>query len=110
MSSCGLAIWDENGVLVMDSSTRLPRSINVIYIDGSDGAQDAAGAATGEPFFSFYREFSIGTQNNNGNLIIVPTFSVSGTTISWVYRPATSLSGAVLALQHATGWLNFGVF
>jgi hypothetical protein len=78
----GLQIWDAQGQLVFDTTTRNTRILGIVDIGtgAATGSVTNAGFAEGTPFW-FCTALSFST--NLGDYIISPTFSVSGNTLTW---------------------------
>lgn len=85
--AAGLQIWDAQGRLVVDLTTRLARIVGVATIDGSSNQVSHPLLAQGDVFVAFQ-------PTNLWNFVDMdvsrPIFSIpgrGGTTISWTYSP-----------------------
>lgn len=80
--AAGLQIWDANGVLVSDTTSRWGRFLGSFTIPkptgNASGSITDAGLSTGEPFFYAY-----GTQ---GDWTLMPNIYPNGNTIQWSYN------------------------
>lgn len=77
----GIEVYNAAGRLVFNSDGRVSRSIGSASITGVDGSVTDAALLTGDPVFFFVSDPSFAYR-------VYPTFSISGSTISWTY-PAT---------------------
>ena len=76
--SQGLQLWDASGNLILDTSMRLGRVLNVVDLSGAtDGSEENAGLLTGTPFWMVTFLGSFATY--------MPTISVVGDDISWAF-------------------------
>lgn len=74
----GLKVWNPNGVLVADITSRLPRIIGEISAGAAGGSINDARLSGGTPFPIVLAPTETGTRA----LINV---SISGTTVSWSF-------------------------
>lgn len=83
--SAGLQIFDASGNIVLDATYRVMRIIDSVYIGTSllSGSVTNALLAQGG-FVSFQPDKTRGDGYLSGG-IIVPTFSISGSTLTWTY-------------------------
>lgn len=72
-----------NGAVVLDSSQRIPRTLGLQHVNGTDGELVHYGLWTGEPFFSFQRVRSM-TYARLG-YVSVPRITVEGARLIWRY-------------------------
>lgn len=101
--AAGLQIFGPDGRVWLDTSSRAGRVLGIAYISGN-GSLSNAGLSQGSPFVSFSPSEIFGTI---GGQIISPTFSFSGTTLSWVYPAA---GGSLAAPAVKTGWAIYGIW
>jgi hypothetical protein len=104
--TAGLQIFGPDGRVVLDTSSRTGRVVGIVYIAGANGSLTNAGLGIpgASPFVSFSPQEIFGTV---GGQIISPTFSFSGTTMSWTYpTPGAGLG----APQIKSGWAIYGIW
>lgn len=75
----GLLIWDANGRIVMDTSTRCGRILGVGNTGLADGSITPAGADQGDLWVVTI------PSHNNYNQYDRPKFTITGNTISWTW-------------------------
>lgn len=97
----GLQIWDQNGNLIVDFTSRLARVVGVRNIDGNAGSFFDANLTSGDPFLAFQQQTLWGFVNGD---VTRPIFNVSAGTVSWSYT--TGFSGNN---QRIKGTLFYGV-
>lgn len=80
--AAGLQIWDANGVLTLDLTSRLTRKMGEINISAnSSGSISVPDVSTGQLWFSFSPDL------NQSFITWLPKITVSSNqTISWVYE------------------------
>lgn len=78
----GLQVWDANGDVVVDTTTRLGRIVGVTTINSASGSINDADFADGTPFW-------IATPSDNTSPTFGPKFTFSGTTLSWNFEGRT---------------------
>ena len=76
----GLQIWDENGVLKLDVTSRLGILLGFVNTNKVNGSLLVQGFERGTPFF-----FANLIENISGPSAIAPRIYTSGNTIYWVY-------------------------
>lgn len=104
--AAGLQIFGPDSRVVLDTWNRTGRVLGTVFIGGTAGSitNAAFGQLLASQFVSFSPQEIFGTV---GGQIISPTFSFSGTTMSWTY-PAP---GAGLAApQIKSGWAIYGIW
>jgi hypothetical protein len=97
-----MQVWDAQGRIVVDFTTRLSRVLGSTFINGTSGALGDGNLIQGQSFAIF--QPSVLFQHISGDAPR-PVITISGTTISWTYSGAAS--------SHHTpvqGWLFYGVF
>lgn len=83
--AAGLQVWDASGNLIVDLSTRLSRLVAVIDPGLTDGSQSFA--SVNNSIAAILSNFSQ-AQDGSGGAGVLPTVSVSGTTVSWTFGGA----------------------
>ncbi|RKT24449.1 hypothetical protein B0G69_0116 [Paraburkholderia sp. RAU2J] len=78
----GMQCWDAQGRLTVDFTTRLPRVLGFRNLDGNPGSLFDANLSQGEPFVIFQQA---GVWYHISGDTCLPTFAISGDTISWSY-------------------------
>ncbi|SFU23159.1 hypothetical protein [Paraburkholderia aspalathi] len=97
----GMQCFDGQGRLTVDFTSRLSRVLGSLHIDGTAGSIYDPNLTQGEPFVSFQQE---GVLYHISGDTALPTFTISGSTISWTY------SGAQTSYHtNVKGWLFYGV-
>ncbi|MDR3386806.1 MAG: hypothetical protein P4L92_07115 [Rudaea sp.] len=87
--AAGLQIWDASGNLVLDASYRVMRIINFQQLsNGVSGSLVDDRLAQGG-WVSFQPSINAGDGYLSGG-VIIPEFSISGSTLSWTYQPKHS--------------------
>ncbi len=104
--TAGLQVYGPDGRVWLDTSSRLGRVLGTVFIGGAAGSISNAGLASAgaSPFVSFSPQEIFGTVTGQ---IISPTFSFSGTTMSWVYPPG---GANIAAPAIKVGWAIYGIF
>lgn len=76
----GLRTWDEQGKLLIDTSSRLSRVLGTVQITaGVDGSVSSPDFVQGTPFWMAYA-----TAASTGSYAgAMPAFTISGSTLSW---------------------------
>jgi hypothetical protein len=104
--AAGLQIWDASGNLVLDASYRVMRIIGSASLDGTG----AGGSATDSRFAQgCFVSFQAAKSNGDGFLdhgVIMPVFTINGSTLSWSYPPPNSASFET----YANGVLFYGSY
>lgn len=77
--AAGLQVWDANGSLIVDLSTRLGRILGVTTFSSSTGSITDADFASGTPFF-------IASPTSVSSPSFGPKLTISGTTLSWDFE------------------------
>ena len=88
--SFGLRVWDSSGNAVLDVNDRLPRFLNSIVINATNGSASDAALAGGSPW-SFL--VLLGSVFAGASL---PTVTISGTTIIWTYPSGATPCNCIL--------------
>lgn len=78
----GLQVWDANGQMIVDTSTRLGRIVGVADITTATGSIIDANFADGAPFW-------VALPASNTSPSFGPKFTFSGTTLSWDFEGRT---------------------
>lgn len=99
--AAGMQIFDAQGRLVVDLSTRLIRWIGNVYVNGAGSVTDSR-LSQGNVAFVFQQ---IGLFYHISGDTARPNFNVSGNTISWSYS-----AGQTNYHTNMSGWLFFGVY
>lgn len=87
MAEYGIQIWNDAGNLIVDTSTRLGRIIEVFDVgSATPSSRDVPLLVEGEPF-AFYVTSGIGG---------TPIISISGTVVSWSF-PDNFTVGSIYA-------------
>jgi hypothetical protein len=83
MAEADCVIWDANGNVVMDATTRIGRILGIGNTGGADGSITPAGSDTG----ALWVLPLVGLQayTVTGLSLAYMTFTVTSTTISWSY-------------------------
>lgn len=79
----GLQIFDAAGNLIMDVGTRTSRLIATIDPNLVDGSQSFPG--TGNTLLGILSSYA-DSQPDSGGTGVLPTVTVSGTTVSWTFN------------------------
>ena len=82
--SQGLQIWDANGALTVDITTRLASLIGWVDTNGANGSLSVPDFGRGTPF-AFANITVLG-----GISSVTPAVTASGTTLSWAYVGGTA--------------------
>jgi hypothetical protein len=99
----GLQCFDASGNLVVDITSRLPRFVGSAAVGpGNTPSVSNANLAAGTVWYAFQPSQIWGFINMD---VSRPIFSVSGTTISWVYS-----AGAGTHNMQIPGTLFYGVY
>lgn len=85
--SAGLQIFDASGNIVLDATYRVMRIIGSSNINGNSGGVSDSRLAQGG-WVAFQPSVTCGDGFLSGG-IICPSFSISGSTLTWTY-PATN--------------------
>lgn len=80
--AAGLQVFNADGSLQFDGSTRITRLLGVIGV-GGNGSFSHAGLSTGTPF-AVFQSYGIGINST------MPAFNFSGNTFSWSFNGPTS--------------------
>jgi hypothetical protein len=100
--AAGLQIFDAFGNTVLDATYRVLRIAGSRYLDGTTSSLVDDRLSQGG-FVSFQPDISCGDGYLSGG-VIVPVFSISGSTLSWYYAPKNSATNDVFQ----TGTLFYG--
>ncbi|QOK96592.1 hypothetical protein HF909_09175 [Ralstonia pseudosolanacearum] len=76
----GIQVFNADGSLQFDSSSRLSRVLGQVYSGTDPGSISVPGFVQGTPWYH-----CIGV----GNSALIPEVSISGTTLSWAFPWAT---------------------
>ncbi|MNF96946.1 hypothetical protein D3C84_797570 [compost metagenome] len=80
----GLQVWDAQGRLRFDTSTRVANYIGSIVTGTGDGSLSVPSLALGQPFVFLVPDAEIGLFN------LLPAVWTSGTTVHWAFYGANS--------------------
>jgi len=83
--SYGLRIWDENGILILDTTTRISRVLGEFALPSTPGSHTDAAISSGA-FWWYMAGFTISPYITTK----VPVVSLSGNTISWIWSGAAA--------------------
>lgn len=98
----GLQVFDKNGNLVADITTRLTKVLGMVYVNaGSSGSVSSGEITTNNGWFSFFPDADYSTIKG----IISPLFSVNNGSISWSYPETGNDTN-----QQCSGYLEYGVY
>lgn len=98
----GLQIWNESGVLMLDTSHRLGRIKGTAQLKGQGGSV-VCDMSDGTPFWSFQPDFLYAHVSQQTP---PPIITISSTGISWTYSSTAGMNYP----NPITGWLFFGVY
>jgi hypothetical protein len=99
--AAGMQTFDSSGRIVVDFSTRIPRVLGFRDIGGAGSLSDG-NLSSGQPFVIFQQA---GVLYHISGDTALPTFTISGTTISWTY------SGAQTSFHtNVPGRMFYGVY
>lgn len=90
MATAGVKIWDENGVLKQGPDTVIGSLLGTFLTGGANGSISNPLLSQGTPRIFKALPVSAGTYFQ------APKFTISGNTISWVYRTGTGVNFRVL--------------
>jgi hypothetical protein len=103
----GLRIRDRQGNELLTVTDRITRLTGSTYLSGANGSTSINGVDNGTPFYFFLPDSAANPVGAQGfNFGVLPTFTLSGNTLSWAYNTAGSLSGTA----KVTGWLYVGAY
>ena len=80
--SQGLQVWDAGGTLVMDTTTRVATLVGRVTTGTSSGSVSNPALGKGVPIYFAVLDQSAQT---NSYWQYYPSFSISGTTLSWSF-------------------------
>ncbi|MGF6757273.1 hypothetical protein [Paraburkholderia sp. GAS42] len=100
--TAGLRIWNADGVLILDATSRLGRIKGNARVEGFAGAK-AADLSDGTPFYSFQPDFLFAHISNQTP---PPIFTINANGISWVYSSTAGMNNP----NPITGYVFYGVF
>ncbi|KWI49397.1 hypothetical protein WM06_21375 [Burkholderia cepacia] len=98
----GLQIFDSNGRLLLDGTTRCGRLRGMVWIGGGDGSQ-SADLSGGEPFWAFMPDWLF---QHISMKAPVPNVEINAGGVRWWY----STDGGSDYRTPVVGWLIYGVF
>lgn len=93
----GMRIWNDQGQLVFDTTTRACRVLGTISTGTADGSIVDPGFATGTAWWSLRMKINTGSQYQ----VRPPLVSVSGNTLSWAFPAGTT---------KADNFLTYGIY
>ncbi|NKJ46829.1 hypothetical protein CIC12_08770 [Burkholderia sp. SG-MS1] len=83
----GMQVWDEQGRLTVNMTTRLARFLGSRYIDGTGGSLMDENLSQGEPFAIFQPDQLFYHISGDAPR---PVITISGNTIGWSYGAAVN--------------------
>jgi len=101
----GLQIWNASGALILDATQRCGRVLSIQGLTGGQGGSFTdSRLSQGQPFVAYQRDKTYHLSYGYGG-IMSPTFSLSGSTVTWAYAALNASYD-----EYAAGIIVIGVY
>jgi hypothetical protein len=88
--SVGLQVFDQNGNLTLDATYRVMRIIGSINIGQSNPSGSQTDSRLAQGGWSSFQPSVIGSAGYLSGGMLMPSFSISGDTLTWSYPPVNN--------------------